>query len=332
LALVQEVFRHNFAPPNRLYEVYAKRAQADLLLELFSLVVTVVGGFLVASGLMVWHSLLRWVPPSGREAARVVNSTRLRDLRTVMFFLIAYSISWAAWITLFARHLSHLVGLGLWLYLAAVLAPHGSAALITAAEGECPGLRAFYRVVFRRVPFRWVIIAISVPPIVYLTRDTITVAFHLPHDSFFHHPPRTLAALIFGQLAVVLGEEPGWRGFALPRLIERLGPNVGTLVLGFAWALWHLPLFVVAGTPQYGTPFVPFLVTLTAWSMVITLVVTNSRGSAVAAMLFHASANLCAFTMWEPDAQIFALGPWIVAATIASWQMRLRAEAQPIKT
>jgi membrane protease YdiL (CAAX protease family) len=256
-----------------------------------------------------------------------VNSTRVRDLRTVMFFLTAYLISWAAWITLFARHLSHLVGLGLWLYLAAVLAPHASAVLITAVERGRPGLQAFYRLVFRGVPFRWGIVAISVPPIVYLTRDAIAIAFHLPHDSFFHHPQRTLAALIFGQLAVVLGEEPGWRGFALPRLIERLGPNVGTLILGIAWSLWHLPLFVIAGTPQYGTPFMPFLVTLTAWSMVITLVVMHARGGAVAAMLFHASANLCAFTMWEPDAQVFALAPWIVAAVIASWRMQTWAKA-----
>lgn len=193
-----------------------------------------------------------------------------------------------------------------------------------AVEGGRAGLRAFYRLVIRRVPVRWGIIAISVPPIVYLTRDVIAIAFHLPHDSFFHHPPRTLAALIFGQLAVVLGEEPGWRGFALPRLIESLGPNVGTLILGIAWAWWHLPL-LVAGTAQYRTPFMPFLVTLTAWSMVITLVVMHTRGSVVAAMLFHASANLCAFTMWEPDAQVFALAPWVVAAAIAGW--RLRAEA-----
>ena len=128
-----------------------------------------------------------------------------------MFFLIAYSISWAAWITLFARHLSPFVGVGRWLYLAAVCAPHGSAVMITAIVCGRAGLRAFYRLTFRRVPFRWVIVAISVPPIVYLTRDAIAIAFHLPHDSFFHHPARTLAALIFGQLVVVLGEEPGWR-------------------------------------------------------------------------------------------------------------------------
>ena len=258
-------------------------------------------------------------------AARIVNTTRLKDLRTLMFFVTAYLISWVAWMTLFARHLSHLVGLGLWLYLIAVLAPHASAVLITAIERGRPGLLTYYRLVFGAVPIRWGLVAISVPPIVYLTRYAIAIVFHLPRDSFLHHPPRTLLTLIFGQLAVVLGEEPGWRGFALPRLIERLGPNLGTFILGIAWAFWHLPLFVVPGTPQYGTPFVPFLIMLTAWSMVMTLVVIHSDGSAVAAMLFHVSANLCAFTMWEPDAQVFALLPWIVAAAIASWLMRKRA-------
>jgi membrane protease YdiL (CAAX protease family) len=248
---------------------------------------------------------------------------QLRDLRTVLFFLIAYSISWTAWITLSERHLSHLAGLGLWLYLAALLAPHGSAVVVTAVELGRAGLRAFYRVVFCRVPFRWAIVAISVPPIVYLTRDVIAIALHLPHGLFFRHPPRTLGTLILGQLAVVLGEEPGWRGFALPRLIERFGPNVATLILGIAWAFWHLPLFVIAGTWQYGTPFLPFAVMLTTWSMVITLVVLRSRGSVVAAMLFHAAANVCAFTMWEPDAWVLALGPWVVTAAIAGWRMQL---------
>jgi hypothetical protein len=107
-----------------------------------------------------------------------VRSTRSRDLRTLTFFLTANSISWAAWITLFARHLSPFVGIGRWLYLAAVCAPHGSAVMITAIVHGRAGLRAFYRLTFRRVPFRWVIIAISTPPIVYLIRDAIAVVFH----------------------------------------------------------------------------------------------------------------------------------------------------------
>jgi membrane protease YdiL (CAAX protease family) len=40
-------------------------------------------------------------------------------------------------------------------------------------------------------------------------------------------------------------EEPGWRGFALPRLQARFGPLRGTLLLGFLWALWHFPQYLV---------------------------------------------------------------------------------------
>ena len=131
------------------------------------------------------------------------------------FFVIAYLISWAAWITLFARHLSHLVGLGMWLYLLAVLAPHASVS-IRRWKLEAQASEAFYRIVTRPAPPRGCAVTISIPPIVYLVRDAIAVAFHLPHPSFLYHPRRTLAALIFGQLAVTVGEEPGWRASRCP--------------------------------------------------------------------------------------------------------------------
>jgi membrane protease YdiL (CAAX protease family) len=259
-----------------------------------------------------------------------LNRGPLRNSRIAMFFLIAYAISWTAWIALFAQHLSPFAWPGRWLYLAAVVAPHGAAVVSTAVEGGRAKLGAFYRRITRRLPFRWAIVAICVPLIIYLVRDAISVGFHFPHDSFFHHPPRTVTALLLGQLVVVLGEEPGWRGFALPRLLGRFGPIVGTLILGIAWACWHLPLFIITGTPQYGTGFLPFALELMAWSMVMTLIMMHARGSVVAAMLFHASANVCAFTMWQPDAQLFALGPWIIAAGIAAWRMQWELSHAPL--
>jgi len=45
-----------------------------------------------------------------------------------------------------------------------------------------------------------------------------------------------------------LGEEPAWRGFALPRLLTRHNALVASLILGVLWALWHLPLFWIEGS------------------------------------------------------------------------------------
>ena len=240
-------------------------------------------------------------------------------LQAGIFFLIAYAISWTAWIILFAQHFSPFGGAGRKLYVIAVLAPHAAALVTTALGGGSAAIRGFYCRVRRRIPLRWAIAAICVPPFIYLIRDAIAVGFGLSHGAFFHSPPRSVTALIIGQLIVVVGEEPGWRGFALPRLIARFGAIVGTLTIGLAWTFWHLPLFIIPGTPQHETNLLAFALELIAWSMVITLIMMHVRGSVVPAMLFHASANVCAFTMWEPDAQLFALGPWIIAAGVAAW-------------
>lgn len=158
-------------------------------------------------------------------------------------------------------------------------------------------------------------------PAVYLARDLIYVIVDLPHPQFFHQPERTLTMLVLGQLAVIAGEEPGWRGFALPRLIDRFGPITGTIVLGILWAIWHLPLFILPGTAQYGDWFASFLLLLMSWSMVMTLLVLRSRGGIITAMLFHGFANVCDYIFWEPGAAAFALGPWLVAALVAGWMI-----------
>jgi membrane protease YdiL (CAAX protease family) len=80
---------------------------------------------------------------------------------------------------------------------------------------------------------------------------------------------------------VVLGgplfEEPGWRGFALPRQLH--GPLIGGLILGSLWALWHLPGFSVPQMlPPSGTvmDFVTFSLVLIALAYIIQWVFNNA--------------------------------------------------------
>ena len=86
-----------------------------------------------------------------------------------------------------------------------------------------------------------------------------------------------------------LTEEPGWRGFALPRLQSRFGALPGSLVLGLLWALWHLPLFFIQG--WLSVPVWAFVILVVCLSILMTWAVNLARGSIVPAVLMHAVYN-----------------------------------------
>jgi membrane protease YdiL (CAAX protease family) len=98
----------------------------------------------------------------------------------------------------------------------------------------------------------------------------------------------TVSLLIDGPL----GEEPGWRGFALPRLQQLQGPLIGSPILGILWAFWHLPYFWM---PEWGTPkgsaldIVWFLLADIALTIIYTWVFNNTKGSLLIIILVHAS-------------------------------------------
>ena len=86
-----------------------------------------------------------------------------------------------------------------------------------------------------------------------------------------------------------LGEEPGWRGFALPRLQRLHGPLVGSLILAPLWALWHLPMFWVPA--RSFPPTLPniglFVIASIPFTIIMTWVFNNTKGSVLMAILVH---------------------------------------------
>jgi hypothetical protein len=87
------------------------------------------------------------------------------------------------------------------------------------------------------------------------------------------------------------GEEIGWRGFALPRLADRFGLRIASLVLGVIWAIWHLPQFYIAGADTYHQSFPVWAAQVVAMSVAFAWLYAKSGGSLLLVMLMHSAIN-----------------------------------------
>lgn len=133
-----------------------------------------------------------------------------------------------------------------------------------------------------------------------------------------------------------LNEEPGWRGFALPRLQARFGPVVGSLLLGILWAGWHLPLFFIHFV---NVPVWAFTIILVTVSLFITLGTNLSGFAVVVPIIIHAGFNtsprllaaLCeAIPTRQPELPFYlAAGAAAAGAAVLLTRGRLGSGATP---
>ncbi len=89
-----------------------------------------------------------------------------------------------------------------------------------------------------------------------------------------------------------LGEEIGWRGFALPQLQTRCSALAASLGLGVIWALWHLPLWLTGSAGHPLALYPAFAVAVVAASVLYTWIYNSTGGSLLIVVLFHATTNL----------------------------------------
>jgi len=203
----------------------------------------------------------------------------------VAFFVLAYGLSWLGAIP----YLSSAFPVPIFPF-----GPLLAAFIVAPLVGGWPATTALLRrMVQWRAGLRWYALALLLPPAVTIAAVVANVWLGAPAPS---------AAVLLGQAPAVvpifavqllspfsgaLGEEPGWRGVALPRLLAGRSPLAASLILGPLVAGWHAPLFV---TGLYGdVPMrVLFMVTTT---VLYTLLFQGTGGSVLLAMLFHAAWN-----------------------------------------
>ena len=126
--------------------------------------------------------------------------------------------------------------------------------------------------------------------------------------------PTFLLALFLGG---PLNEELGWRGFLLPRLLTTKEPFTASMILGVIWALWHIPLFWIAGASQEGIPVSWVLLQIMALSVIFTWVYRRTRGSLLVALLFHAALNTTGVFLPILPEQAGSLQPYLITVILA---------------
>ena len=232
----------------------------------------------------------------------------------VVFFVVAFTFSWALWLPVAAVEgeltLLHQLAVGV-----AAAGPSLAGVLCTALdEGRCGVRRVFASLLHWRMAPRWYALSLGGPLVLALA----AVALHrmvIGADAMFRLEARTVAlippALVAGLLIGSLQEELGWRGFALPRLIGRWGSVRAALALGLAWACWHVPLYAIDTGGQDRMPLAVFLVSVVALSVIYTWFWVLTGGRLLVALLFHSATNVAGVVLLKDAGSDF--GPVIVA-------------------
>jgi membrane protease YdiL (CAAX protease family) len=124
-----------------------------------------------------------------------------------------------------------------------------------------------------------------------------------------------------------LGEESGWRGFALPRLQRRLGALRATLVLAPLWWLWHLPQFFVIATYRDFRPFgyVAMFLGLTCGAIVLTWLYNRSGGSVLLVVVWHGAYNFAAATQASVGTIAAVVSTLVMVQALVLLGLELRA-------
>ena len=173
----------------------------------------------------------------------------------------------------------------------------------------------------------WVVVALGLWPVLILAGNQIAegVGIAVPPATWPDIPfPLILIesfiwAFLFGG---ALNEEPGWRGFALPRLQRRFTPLIASLIIGALWGLWHVPyhLLGIYGGGAFGALI---RVMDIPRAVLFTWVYNRSKGNLLILLLLHASTNTTSYFLnrsWEVTLVLTTLAAVVVIIADKMWR------------
>ncbi len=196
----------------------------------------------------------------------------------IAFFVLAYAISWVGWPLYVA---------GVWPIPFLATGPLIAALIVIPITQGRAGLRELgSRMIRWRVGLKWYVVAIGLPLAVLLVTVVLNVALGVGAPSLTRVGPLSTILMVFAVRLInpldgPMGEEPGWRGFALPGLQTSRSPLVAALILAPLIAFWHLPLAFVGGMKP-----LDFLGPI-AFTFVATWLFNHTGGSVLMTLVMH---------------------------------------------
>lgn len=229
----------------------------------------------------------------------------MQTKQLTVFFILAYGISWLIWLPLYGNAIglecsleipfNHAIG-GLGPLLAALITTvifNGSSGLkqLFVKRITLPGARYFLIALLAPA----VLLLIAVAADWFVNKTVIDPAGFIRSKEF----PQTsyISFFFYNFIFFGLGEEAGWRGFALPRMQIKANALTASIFLTVFWALWHLPLFLYRpGYTGMGLAGIAgWVFSLFTGSLLLTWLYNSSRGSILICAVFHTTIDL-AFT------------------------------------
>jgi membrane protease YdiL (CAAX protease family) len=213
----------------------------------------------------------------------------------MVFCVLAYALSWMIEIPL-ALEAQGIIrtGIPFGLHYLAGYGPMLSALIVTGLASGSRGLRELLgRMTKWKVHPGWWLVAVAPLGLYLMFATAVWLIQGQPIDlvamgQVDFLPNLGLAALPLWILTFGIGEETGWRGFALPRLQKGRSALSATIILWVFWAFWHLPLFFYS----YEVSILPgFLIGLLAGAITLTWLYNSTSGSILMVALWHGTFN-----------------------------------------
>ena len=197
------------------------------------------------------------------------------------FWLIAWATSFFGWYMV-ARDPN-----GPWLFF--LYGPFVGGLLVTAVVDGRSGLKIWFsRIVRWRVGIQWYAVALLTPVILRLAAYGLNIlsgAAPVQNPELGPLSDHLMGILFPSFLGIALAEEPGFRGYALPKLMEGRSALTASLILGVLHAIWHIPLFIWGSDSPIIVPIIIAGAILNTWLF------NRSNGSVLLCMLLHTSID-----------------------------------------